>query len=280
VGFVEPVPEFYARLGKLVAATEATLKEAEAFALPDFKALAGKVAVAEALVARARKSKEGLGSLSPEERDLLDQFNHGIEWLPVAPARDGDSKTVLENLSRVLKLYRRLAKGDVPGLEDMLGQEAGHVASAWERLGNACRRLEALAHKQLRQVRFSDEENTFLLDYGKDLAAIMLYGGNSYLTPKDDAPRVIDVFSNPAEGKHLLVGIARPRALWVLYPVGGVDVLCRGAVLPYHEWAHSSRLTDAEWKSLLGTAKRPGPPAWIQPLIAGSGPTKKAKGKE
>ena len=35
----------------------------------------------------------------------------------------------------------------------------------------------------------------FLKDYGAKLGGIMLYGGNSYVHPNDDAPRVIDVLS-------------------------------------------------------------------------------------
>src|SRR5262249_44955428 len=112
-------------------------------------------------------------------------------------------------------------------------------------------------------------ENAFLKEYGKTLAGIMLYGGNSYIKPRDDAPRVVDVYSNPIDRKHLLVGIARPRALWLLYPVRGVDVLCRGAVLPYREFTHPERLTDDSWKALLGSARAPKSPAWIQSLLAG-----------
>ena len=62
----------------------------------------------------------------------------------------------------------------------------------------------------------------------------MLYGGNSYLTPRDDAPRVVDVYANPQESGYLHVGIARPRKMYVLYPWKGKTVLCEGAILPYY----------------------------------------------
>lgn len=54
---------------------------------------------------------------------------------------------------------------------------------------------------------------------------------------------------------YLEAGIARPRELFVLYPWQGRDVLCRGAVLPYHEFATDRRLTDTEWRALLDGGK-------------------------
>jgi hypothetical protein len=64
------------------------------------------------------------------------------------------------------------------------------------------------------------------------------------------------------------VGIARPRTLWVVYPFKGRAVLCRGSVLPYHEFAHPQRLTDAAWKALLDSPRRPPPPSWLQEDMA------------
>ena len=96
----------------------------------------------------------------------------------------------------------------------------------------------------------------------------MFYGGNSYSHPRDDAPRIVDVFSNPQAGKHLLIGIARPRKLWLLYPTREGEILCRGAVLPYHEFAHTERLTDVDWKKLLDSPQRPALPAWIHSVTA------------
>jgi hypothetical protein len=49
-------------------------------------------------------------------------------------------------------------------------------------------------------------------------------------------------------------------------------------VLPYHEFAHPTRLTDAEWKALLDSPQRPELPAWVRPVFQASrGP---AEGKD
>src|SRR5262249_48881483 len=154
-----------------------------------------------------------------DEFRRLKEFSPKVEELLEGPRKERDLKKALSRVARLLDLHR--ATSDFP----LFGEEDDNpAATGWEKLAGACRRLEVLAHKQLRRVRFSAEDNEFFTGYGATLAGIMLYGGNSYLTPRDDAPRVVDVYSNPGEGKHLLVGITRPRALWLLYPVGGVDV--------------------------------------------------------
>ena len=146
------------------------------------------------------------------------------------------------------------------------------LVQQWRTLGILCRRLESLAHKQLRRVPFNDEENNLIRSYGEKLAAVMLYRGNSYFQPFDDAPRVTDVYFNPNTARVLEVGIARPRAIYVLYPAKGGDLLCRGAILPYCEFAHDTRLTDAEWQTLLDSPQRPKTPDWIKPILAPGGP--------
>lgn len=139
----------------------------------------------------------------------------------------------------------------------------------WDRFEIVCRRLEALSHKQLRHEDLNASEIAFIQDYGSTLAGIMFYGGNAYLTPQDDAPRVVDVFDNPQQSGYLHVGIARPRKLYVLYPWKGRHVLCEGAVLPYYEFVATSRLTDESWKARLDSAERPSIPEWFAPVVNG-----------
>jgi hypothetical protein len=260
---VEPVPEFYGRAARLVQATRDALHEAGALTPPDWQEVAGELDAARKIVQKLRKEKKGLASLSREEQMLLTQFDPLLNDTLKPGAKEKDLEEALSRTSGLLDEYHILGPQALRELME-LDLDLGHQ---WARLAGLCHRLEILAHKQLRQVPFSDEENFFLKTYGQQLAHVMLYGGNSYVRPRDDAPRVVDIFSNPQVGKHLLVGTARPRALWVLYPVKGVEVLCRGAVLPYYEFSHPERLTDTEWKALLDSPRRPEVPAWLRPLI-------------
>ena len=80
---------------------------------------------------------------------------------------------------------------------------------------------------------------------------------------------MVDVYSNPDKGGYLHVGVARPRRIYVLYPWKGRTILCAGAVLPYCEFVHGSRLTDPSWKAKLDADARPPTPEWFSPVVDG-----------
>ena len=276
-GFVEPEPEFFSRMAALVRRTEETLKRAGAFDT-DARGAAAEIRAIVDLFRRkevARKGpQEALRQMTPEELNLAQKGFELFMALGVTPGGRDPAQAFNEGLEKLKALAARLEKGQMPEDRELAGalrEMSVDLEPRWRDLGRLCRRLEALAHKQLRKVPPSDEENHFLTGYGEALAGVMLYGGNAYLTPKDDAPRIADVYSNPSAGKYLEVGVARPRALYVLYPHKGGEVLCRGAVMPYYEFPHQQRLTDAEWKALLDSKQRPPIPAWIKPVVAAGG---------
>jgi hypothetical protein len=277
-GFVEPEPEFFSRLASLVETTESLLDDAGALGT-DLKGLAADLRRALGILERTqvlKKGREAFEKLTDEERLALGN----VQFFLMAISATSGQRELLKNLPEIIgklkELAGKLEQGEVPA-EPMLAwaveESTTDLGSLWRKLGAICRRLETLAHKQLRRIPFSEQENQFLLSYGEQLAAVMFYGGNSYLTPRDDAPRVVDVFHNPIVGAYLEVGIARPRALYVLYPVEGGEILCRGAVVPYYEFRHDTRLTDGQWKALLDSDQRPEIPAWISPIVASDGIT-------
>ncbi len=260
---VEPVPEFYARLGRLVKDTRAALEEQGV--LRDGRlAVAADIRAYLDVAVKKNLFKNGFDLAGLTEEEKLVIYNH-----------DGLLRTALGGLSADLlgKLADQLGRGgkipNDPTLRMLVASASARLGNQWEALAELCGRLEALAHKQLRGVAFNQRENDFLKGYGRTLARIMLYGGNSYFTPKDDAPRIVDVFSGPSG--YLEVGIGRPRALYVLYPFKGKEILCRGAVLPYYEFTHPARLDDAGWRRLLDSRDCPAPPAWLQPIGPGKG---------
>ena len=140
---------------------------------------------------------------------------------------------------------------------------------SWNQLSELCLQLQALSEKQLRGADWNEIEIQFIKQYGENLARIMGYEGNSYLTPRDDAPRWAAYASDP--GKQILyaAGIGRPRSLYVLYPWKGREILCKGAVLQYYEETESTRLTDAEWQTKLDSAAAPALPDWLEAQAPG-----------
>ena len=156
-----------------------------------------------------------------------------------------------------------------PKVKTILQNIDVNLENLWTQLETVSRRLEIIAHKQLRKKELNESENKFIKNYGVSIAEIMLYGGNSYLTPKDDAPRIVDVFANPERGEFLCVGISRPRKIFVLYPWKGKNILCVGAILPYYEFIEETRLTDKEWKDKLDSKSRPPILDWQKEIING-----------
>ena len=126
-------------------------------------------------------------------------------------------------------------------------------------------RLEALMQKQLRQRGWTNEEVAFIKDYGATLASIMGYFGNAY-TPRDDAPRWVEIVRDPRRNDSLAAATGRPHSFYVLYPWQGMEVLCEGAVIPYYEYRSPEILTDTQWRDMLGGATAPQLPDWLREL--------------
>ena len=101
----------------------------------------------------------------------------------------------------------------------------------------------------------------------------MFYDGNSYHIPRDDAPRAASVFHR-AGGEFLIAGTGRPREIRVLYPWQGKEVLCRGAVLPFHTAMSPAHVTDSEWRARLDSPKPPAAEAWLRPVLSPDAPAK------
>ncbi len=275
-GFVEPEPEFFGSIARLVERTRDRLGRAGALEVDLAKVARDTRRVADILTS-PKAQKQGRMALLQACRDDPSE----AEWmmfllacLKVQP-QHGEEQAYLKKAAAELRhLAECFDQGIVPDnerLRMLLTQHHADIRPLWDTLFEVCRRLEALAHKQLRGRPLSEDDEHFIKAYGCRIAGVMLYGGNAYLAPRDDAPRAIDVHYDPNTGRYLEVGIARPRALYVLYPYKGGEVLCRGAVMPYYEFAHGERLTDDAWKALLDSDGRPGIPEWLRPIAASTG---------
>ena len=257
-GFVEPEPEFFARLADLAAGTKKLLNESGALET-DYQSVISDIRNFEEMfcdIATYDEITEQFHKLPSEDKA---RYLLGYGLIDMAPS-------ATENVMEWLAAFRTdIEEGNMdqhPEIKRRLDSMNGELPEKWDDLERICRRLESIAHKELRGIPFSDSENIFLGDFGKELAGIMFYYGNSYLNPRDDAPRVIDVYSDLDTGQHLEVGVARARELLVLYPWQGQTYLCRGAIMPYYEFTSPARLNDAEWKALLDSEDRPAEPDW------------------
>lgn len=299
-GFVEPEPEFFGGLARLVRRATKTLEDAGALGA-DHGAVAadlrGIVEKLESRIQEKREKKDG-GDWGRFTRDLLDSPRSrpyllvtGILWRKGIDAATTDADRFDFALRSLRELIAKLEAGrplENPALESALADSQAVFRTKWESLERMCTRLQILAHKQLRGVPFLKDEARFIANYGRELGRLMGHEGHAFLSPRDTAPKVADVFSVPElritpeagtsleVGTRLEVAIARPRALWVLYPWQGSLVLCRGAVLPYYEFQSKTPLTDAEWMEMLDVHRRPDAPEWLAPLQPATDGTERA----
>jgi hypothetical protein len=275
-GFVEPEPEFFSRLAILAGRTKEILEQTQTFSMSYDETAAMLIEVAELL--EKAKTRENLGEQRRKiSKEKLLRLETGFMIMHEVVDRD-DREDLLKAARKLREIAGNLQKGNIPQeprLQRVLSEYQVDLKPLWESLIETCQRLEMLAHKQLRGKQWNQQDELFIKGYGVRLAKMMLYGGNAYLSPRDDAPRIVDVYSNPYILKGILhVGIGRARTIYVLYPWQGKDILCLGAVMPYYEFAHNDRLTDTEWKLLLDSDKRPDVPNWVTPIFRNVSGTK------
>jgi hypothetical protein len=294
-GFIEPVPEFYRRMGEVIAKAMERLDTAGVLTIsPDGLAqdAAELLPDLERLVAGIdRKIKDFDTKLTPglalsEEQqaeykklmifpdELLDRLNPFVEYLysiPISFPRTGISNADIHDPTRLLEEVREIAAGKRAAKirEEARSGYTTSLGARWTELRETCHQLESLAHKQLRGVEPAEDEKVFIRGYGARLGRIMLYDGNSYKNPRDDAPRIAAVFTRPG-ADSLLAGVGLPQEIRVLYPWKGQEIECRGAVMPYYEFQSPQRLTDGEWRTRLDLTPAPEPPDWLKPILGGS----------
>ena len=272
-GFVEPEPDFFSRMANLAVYTRSILKQTGAFD-PDYDSVVQSLERIRDILENVKNEDDFRKKVSQMNREEMMSFELSYSLMQMNKVEvKPDSDTYYREQRQWLDtLASDIRKGQMdkhPQLMEMLRENDYDLDDLWERLERTSRRLEAISHKQLRHVDLNDSEINFIKAYGNTIAGIMLYGGNSYLTPRDDAPRVVDVYANPSNGGYLHAGIGRARRIYVLYPWLGKDILCVGAVMPYYEFVNESRLTDDSWKGMLDSENRPSMPKWVAPLAAG-----------
>ncbi|CAG0930117.1 hypothetical protein PLCT1_01274 [Planctomycetaceae bacterium] len=275
-GFVEPEPEFFARMSTLLELTEELLLEAAAVT-PDPLEVAGWLREYAALIARLKLAEnvdKAIDELRGEESETVERGLTALEHLaPMKYPGYGDKergKKIVESVAKAEEIASQLEAGtfkDAGAIDAVFKESNADLRPMWKELKRTVRQIESLAHKQLRKVDFSEADEEFLREFGEQLAGVMLYGGNSWLGPRDDSPRAVNIFNNPNTGERLHVGIDRARAIYVLYPWDGKEILCRGAVMPYHEFTSKEPLTDVAFMGLLDSDKRPKVPEWSKKFV-------------
>ena len=149
------------------------------------------------------------------------------------------------------------------------------LVDRWSALRKMACSTERLALRQCTNLP-ADAEDAQLAAFLYDILFFTTTGdgggfmGASGAIPPDRAPRTVPVWHSPSTNTTLHAAVGRPQRMWLLYPWQGQPLLCRSAVLTYHEFVEpdGKRVTDAEWKARLDSANPPQPPNWLQPEAA------------
>ncbi|MFO7903139.1 MAG: DUF3160 domain-containing protein [Pirellulaceae bacterium] len=275
-GYVSPYPEFFRGLARLSRNASGVLREVnnpEARGLVAGHALLDLVAAARR-VDTATEKQTGSSTSDCSKSQRLREFGE---------AAAGIGEQVIPVNSENLDAWRPL---DYASLERIAGRwiesttlsqrdrELIALLSEGEtkapeylvEFADLCDRLAAIAEKQLAGTPLSEEDVKLIKGYGKTLARFHFYGGNSYLTPRDDFPQVVPIFSSPV-GNHnelLYAGLPRPEAIYVIIHVDDRPVLHRGAVLSYREFRRpiDEPLDDESWAREVRESRIPPPPTF------------------
>lgn len=268
-GYVSPYPDFYRGLSKLARRAAGLLSQAT----PEGPDLA---AAGRAWLALARKLAEMPADnrvFTVEEREEQDHYGNVIEKYFEKLGRDRHSANAPERAKAAAAL-EAAAKRCIAGtgvseadrrlMTTFAKAPEGEAVELLPEFADLCDRLATMAQKELDGQALDRHDVRFIQAYGRSLARFHFYGGNSYLTPRDDFPLVAPVFSSPYgnRGEILYTGVARPEALYVILDHGGRPVLYRGAVLSYREFHRPIHepWDDSAWGQEVCTGRAPPPP--------------------
>jgi hypothetical protein len=268
--FVEPVPGFFERMAESCERMADCMARLEA----DISPADSVVTEIDGIIEMLRRPPEDETLLySLEERLMVFSMRLGADvvlpWDETKEKRD--YKPVIAALE---KLRTRISAAEPAVMRVMMKQSSlfrRETAVEWARLAQVCLRLALVAQRQLDGKPHTNRDKAWLGNLGEVLAKTMLYEANSFLTPRDDAPRIARISSDPRDGSVFHAGIGRPRVMYVLYPSQGRKILCRGVVMPYHELSATKTITDSEWIQRFKASSRPAMPEWLSGLVPVNG---------
>ena len=273
-GYVSPYPEFFRGLARLSRDTSRVfrkVKNREAMGPVAGHTLSDLIAAARRVDA-AFKKRTGLSMIDQSKSERLMAFwsDSGLldERVVLEDPEDLDNLTPTD-YTPLERIARRWIESESLSQRDrkliaLLSESEGVAAEYLVEFADLCDRLAAIAEKQLDDRPLSKEDAGLIKDYGITLARFHFYGGNSYLTPRDDFPQVVPIFSSPfgTRNELLYAGLPRPEAVYVIIQVGDRPVLHRGAVLSYREFRRpiNEPLDDDSWTQEVWEGRVPPPP--------------------
>ncbi len=280
-GFVEPYPSFFSEMAKQ-GASVAAIRENQS-------ATRGRGAKLVLWLDECIKGIDLSDKFKPLDGNLFERRS-GIGKLveqhalinEVFPPEAPDEQLVSEHFVRggddLFLLARRIrdfTNSYWAGNRDSLARADEWMKYWKDPIGGRLRQftelsesMAKLAEKQLSKEPWSKADKELLTGYGIRLGRLMFYEGNSYLSPKDDASKLVRYATLGSEdGTRIFhAGVGRPRLLFIRYPdPSGNSVLCQGAVYSFRKFEAPATPSGREWRDAESKQVWP---EWMQPILA------------
>jgi HEAT repeat protein len=274
-GVVAPYPAFFTGLARLSRRTVETFEKAGPGQPFEVKSTASDL-LQEILFSRRLFQSKDAKELT-QKSAKLEQFSRFQSWYHDQHRHEmAKDRTLFRKLDENLEqLARRCAgQGQASEADTKILRAYFDARQSAARLlkdfAPVCDRLAELANKSLTGQALTEEDETWIENYGITLAGFHFYYGNSYEQPRDDFPIVTRVFSNHLTSAMFYAGLARPQALYVLIPGGEGLQLYRGAVMTYREFIrpNDQLLDDESWRELVSQGTTPPPPPFTRRFFA------------
>ena len=293
-GIVSPYPDFFDGLGALSRATAKAL--AAMHLAKDFdprkaaKDLLGQIQIFNRIqsamattrpgVEKTQEEIEALRAMATKAENLMEFLMLYSRKFEVPVKSEKEAEALLKQMAKMAGKCAaggELKKTEIETLKLFVySSSTGKVDSLLNLFAGVCDTLANIARKQLAGKKLTRQDRAFIENYGIILAKFHFYGGNSYLTPKDDFPIVTPIFVSPPGNQSaiLYAGLARPQALYVIATVDARPVLHLGAVLSYREFRRAvcEPLDDAAWREQVHKGPLPAPPKFTESFAAGITP--------
>lgn len=278
-GFVEPVPKFYHALGHAAewlasnpgrkALIQSAAAESLAIRFAQWSGVIKESAKPPAGNDGPRRANAGVRVVA-SNFELLNRFfprpPHEVGLGRWHPAEPENWPALAGEIDKFLFSYRAGEAAAVARMQrETLSDQDDPVPRLWA-IATTCYRLEAMAERQLAGQAWTEDDVFFLRTYGIHLARLMLYEGNSYLSPLDNAPRIVRYATEDiGVVKMHHAATARPRLLLIRYPgPEGKELLCQGSVYAYRDLQRGDTPALTQWQA---ESEKAAWPEWMKPIV-------------
>ena len=203
-----------------------------------------------------------LASYTELKHDTVLYSKQAMAEMGGGPIEELDDRGYVEPEPELYGRLARLTQGTKEGLSHY-GVLSSTDADGLKILAELASQLEAISKKELANEKLSDEEYEFIRSYGGQLEHIWDLTAdtdNQSWTKAQERPAAIvtDIATDP-NGSVLQVGTGILSTIYVVFPIDGELHIAVGAVSNFYQFTQpiDSRLTDSEWRSMLGISASP-----------------------